>query len=104
MLLIDPRGIHRLEDVRMRTKRAVITGLTWMRFATHRAGIAAFVMLLMTFTPSAAHAQPTITNIGILPGGSVSQAFGLSGDGSVVAGVASDPFTSDRAVRWTAAG
>ncbi len=48
---------------------------------------------------AAGRAAVTITNLGVLPGGSSSSARGVSGDGSVVVGE-----SAYRAFRWTAAG
>ncbi len=52
-------------------------------------------------------AQPAITNLGTLPGGSSSHAYGVSGDGSVVVGQGHIPaqgYDGWRAFRWTSAG
>jgi len=48
-------------------------------------------------------AIPTITNLGVLDGGSASEGFAISGDGSAVAGVCIMP-SGNRAFRWTIAG
>ncbi|MCI0354031.1 MAG: hypothetical protein L0099_03180, partial [Acidobacteria bacterium] len=49
----------------------------------------------------AAFAQPSITNLGTLPGAEASFAAGVSGDGSVVVG---DSYTTpSRAFRWASA-
>ena len=50
-----------------------------------------------------AHAQPAIHNIGVLTGGSSSNALAVSANGAVVAG-RSGSSTGNRAIRWTVAG
>ncbi len=54
-----------------------------------------------TFTNSG-----TITNLGLLSGGTFSRANGVSGDGSVLVGTASNasPSNNNRAFRWTSGG
>jgi uncharacterized membrane protein len=52
---------------------------------------------------SGAHGQ-TITSIGVLPGGTLSNAAGLNADGSVVVGASQSATNSSLAVRWTAPG
>jgi probable HAF family extracellular repeat protein len=47
--------------------------------------------------------SPSITNLGVLPGGAASYANGVSADGLAVAGT-SGSADGDRAFRWTAAG
>src|SRR5262245_29163400 len=50
----------------------------------------------------AAWAQvPTITNIGVLPGGFLTTAHGISGNGQVVVGNSFNAAAMNRAVRWT---
>ena len=51
----------------------------------------------------AAMAQPTITSLGVLGGGTYSNAEGISADGAVVTG-SSGSSSGQRAFRWTAGG
>jgi len=44
-----------------------------------------------------------MVDIGALPGESVSEAFGISGDGTVIVGWSASVGTSLEAVRWTKA-
>lgn len=57
-------------------------------------------LTLLALSP--ALAQPTITNLGTLPGGQESYGFALSADGSVAVGW-SGSSSGDRGYRWTAA-
>ena len=52
---------------------------------------------------SGAHGQ-TITSIGVLPGGNLSNAAALNADGSVVVGASQSATNSSLAVRWTSPG
>jgi probable HAF family extracellular repeat protein len=47
-------------------------------------------------------ASPVITNLGVLPGATISRASAISGDGSAVAGGCYFPDGHERAFRWTA--
>jgi probable HAF family extracellular repeat protein len=58
--------------------------------------------LLLAAAATLAQAQ-SITNLGTLPGGNYSNAWGISADGSVVVGF-SDSTNGGRAFRWTSAG
>lgn len=51
----------------------------------------------------AAQAQPTITDVGVLEGGTISHAYGVNSDGSVVVGN-SESGAGQRAFRWTRLG
>lgn len=62
-------------------------------------------MILNAGIAGSALAQPTITNLGVLPGGNSSGATGVSADGTAVAGsatIAGD--STSHAFRWTRAG
>lgn len=49
-------------------------------------------------------ASPVITNLGVLPGATISRASAISGDGSAVAGGCYFPDGTERAFRWTTSG
>src|SRR5262245_51046831 len=62
--------------------------------------------LWILMTASYARAAATITSLGYLPGDNYSSAYGVSGDGQVVAGISGlDGYGQSlyRAFRWTAA-
>src|SRR5262245_48764953 len=73
-------------------------------FAPSRTALPA--LLLIAFMAPAAHAQPTITNLGLLPDTTESSATGLSADASVVVGycVIDRIEGNSLAFRWTSAG
>lgn len=66
----------------------------------------AFAAPFLALAAGAAQAQSGITDLGRLNGGIESGARGVSGDGSVVVGEATDGAAGDafRAYRWTQAG
>lgn len=70
-----------------------------------RSGICVLAMWAATNAP--ALAQPTLTNIGTLPGGTTSSAAGVSGDGSAVVGTSEElhpeGWYQTLGFRWTAA-
>lgn len=49
-------------------------------------------------------ASPAITNLGVLPGATISRASAISGDGSAIAGGCYFPDGRERAFRWTSSG
>src|SRR5262245_66666354 len=59
------------------------------------------VPIMLLGLTSAASAQ-TFTGLGLLPGGTESQAAGVSTDGSVVTGRCYTSANGTRAIRWTA--
>jgi len=62
------------------------------------------VVLLLVATAISWSQQPSLTWLGTLPGFVGSEAWGVSADGSVVVGRASNAERQSRAFRWTAAG
>src|SRR5512134_1187222 len=68
----------------------------YSQLATVVAGICA--------TWATANAADGFQSLGLLNGGSYSEAYGVSADGSVVVGESTDSTAKRRAFRWTAAG
>src|SRR5690348_12682874 len=63
----------------------------------------ALIATAVPFIATTAFAQTGTPGIGILPGGTYSQAFGISADGTVVSGESSSSsFPFVQAFRWTA--
>ncbi len=63
-----------------------------------------WTLLAMTALAAPVHAQPTVTNLGVLPGGTISSGAAMSADGSTAAGSSFIPGTGYRPFRWTASG
>lgn len=61
-------------------------------------------VILFAALASATAQAASITNLGVLPGGTASFANGVSADGSAVVGTSAGPNSTRRAFRWTAAG
>lgn len=59
------------------------------------------VVCLLSASVSSVYAQPTITNLGTLPGATGSAAHGVSADGAVVVGGTTINSADHRAFRWT---
>lgn len=60
---------------------------------------------MLAFPGATLMAQPTITNLGVLPNGSLSISNGISADGTTVTGYSNfGQFTDPRAFRWTLSG
>ncbi len=97
-----------------RRKTFTISGFEHQLLAHHRISptttlrprlLVALVILMMTLNPLAIFAQPTITNLGTLTGGSLSIANGISADGTTIIGYSNfGEFSSNRAFRWTTSG
>lgn len=67
-----------------------------------RKATSAFVLSLLV--AAAAGAATSITGLGLLPGGTYSDASGVSADGSVVVGIGDTTDGHEQAFRWTSAG
>jgi probable HAF family extracellular repeat protein len=67
--------------------------------ATQTRAVLAVAVTVVTFVACATARAASITNLGVLPGGTASYAAGVSADGSAVAGT-SGSANGDRAFRW----
>src|SRR5262245_7893334 len=80
-----------------RSSRSTSASLAFSATCRHRAARIALGMAAM----NPLLAQPTITNLGVLPGGTNSYGLAISADGSTVVGE-SESSAGVRAFRWTA--